>query len=189
MRNRQWLHFVGKQYYSIKQFVDEANTIGISRRVAVKVAKDMEFGDTVYLAQYTDRGCEVFGSFVITALNLDEGAYNAIKDRIKIIHTTDGGQTVQRGCGSYMIGNIVRVEMRLSELAALLEAEGIDASMLIGCNAKELKILQKPYPLLKNTPFRQGFRLFDGDEFIGDVQRQATKGSPLDKSILCRQGA
>jgi len=45
-----WLHWIGNQYYSIKTFIEEAELIGVSRRVPEKMLRKMKWGDTIFLA-------------------------------------------------------------------------------------------------------------------------------------------
>lgn len=179
-----WLHFVGKSYYGIKEFIEEATTIGVSRRVAVKVATKMEFGDWIYLAQKTDRGCEIFGRFQISAVSLDKQALDMIRSLIPLRQISNDPRKVSRGCGTYSVVATYAVDMKLSEMAALLDSMDIKATMLIGCSKDEIYFFNKPYPVLKNTPFRQGFRLFDGMAFMKEWQEeQAARAEKKIKAV------
>jgi len=48
--SHSWLHWIGNQYYSIEKFINEAELIGVSRRVPQKMLRKMKWGDTIFLA-------------------------------------------------------------------------------------------------------------------------------------------
>jgi len=65
--SRSWLHWIGNKYYSIKQFIEEARQIGVSRRVPAKMLKKMKWGDVIFLASKEKnlKNPLVFGYFAL----------------------------------------------------------------------------------------------------------------------------
>jgi len=63
--SHSWLHWMGNIYYSIESFIEEARSIGVSRRVPKKTLKKMKWGDTIFLAS-KEKGLKapvIFGYF------------------------------------------------------------------------------------------------------------------------------
>ncbi len=72
-----WLHFVGKTYYTPEQYIEEALRIGASRKTNARVFRQMTWGDRVFLAQGDMRkknrtspfnGSTIFGFFTVSTL-------------------------------------------------------------------------------------------------------------------------
>ncbi len=63
--SHSWLHWIGNQYYSIREFIKEAELIGVSRRVPEKMLRKMKWGDTIFLASKEKRlkSPVIFGYF------------------------------------------------------------------------------------------------------------------------------
>jgi len=59
-----YLHFIGKEYYSISKFIKEAKLFGVSRRVNLLMLKKFEFGDKIYLFQWDKTSSILFGYFI-----------------------------------------------------------------------------------------------------------------------------
>ena len=76
-----WLHFIGRRYYTEQKFLEESSEIGCSRRVSLQVLKKMNFGDRVYCAivRNNEKSPVVLGSFTIERLSgLSQEAGNLI---------------------------------------------------------------------------------------------------------------
>jgi len=68
--NGNWLHWIGRKYYTLVSFQKEAYRFGISRRVKLTTLKKMNWKDTVYLIirKNKTKSGYIFGKFRITRL-------------------------------------------------------------------------------------------------------------------------
>lgn len=162
MNKRTWLHFVGKSYYSIEEFIAEAKDQGVSRAVAPNVLRQMEFGDIVVLAQGDRKGSTIFGFFVIdTMIGFNSEFLRQAADA-GAIESHDGPRIeVERGCGSYTIFGTATVENRekLSDLIKNAKDEDLGRVMIGG------RFIEYERYIETQIPFRMGFRRFDYDLF------------------------
>jgi hypothetical protein len=157
-----WLHFCGKSFYTMNGFITEARIHGASRRVALKVLKNMNWGDKIHCAMLDDSRSTLFCHFNVTRIGgLSADTMTLINKRFpcKIYGAEYGGAgtIVDRGCGSYAIGATYFTTTTLPEIARYLEAlkEGdIDIGNPMVCG--HLVVREKVR--LKNIPFRPGFR-------------------------------
>lgn len=167
---RSWLHWIGKSYYSIHKFTEEALRVGVSRRVSLDVLERMTYGDIVSCVQkpHGYKSGVIFLEFPIQVITgLSAAAMDKVKDSFDCRIADVGGAVVSRGCGSYITGMTYIVDADAREIAgALKEAkeEGADLGQpMIGCGPEFVQIVPDPQPLLQDIPFRQGFRLYDRD--------------------------
>lgn len=174
-----WLHFIGAKYYTMEGFINECMQYGATRRVSLNVLKRMSWGDRVSCVQKPKgvKGVAVFMEFPITRLSgLTEGAVRWIHRKCtKIVKVSDGGEEVDRECGSYETGATYSVEMTLGDLAAALEflqKRGEDiGKLMVGCSPNQIRVVPKPQPVLRDVPFRMGFRAWDREAFWKTVRR------------------
>jgi len=166
-----WIHWIGKSYYTIHKFTEEALRIGVSRRVSLDVIESMTYGDTVSCVQkpHGYKSGAIFLEFPIHAITgLSKQAMDAICDKYDHRIADVGGEVVDRGCGGYITGMTYIVDADMSEIAGVLnkaKREGVDlGEPMIGCRPEAVQVVYKPFPLLLDVPFRQGFRLYDRDE-------------------------
>jgi hypothetical protein len=104
-----WMTYIGGSYRSEAQFIREAQTYGVSRRVPLRSASGFAFGDRVILLRYGRKGVVwAFGEFKISGLMFDPRTTmdlaEILSNQFKLIAITGGGGTVRRACGSYEIG-------------------------------------------------------------------------------------
>jgi len=165
---KSWIHWIGKSYYTIHKFTQEALRIGVSRRVSLSVIETMTYGDIVSCVQkpHGYKSGVIFLEFPIHAITgLSKEAMDAIFDKYDHRIADGGGEVVDRGCGGYITGMTYIVDADMSQLAGVLEkakAEGVDLGQpMIGCRPEVVQVVDKPFPLLPDIPFRQGFRLYD----------------------------
>ena len=173
-----WLHWIGKQYYTIEQFVIEAQKYGITRRIPLRDLKKFSWGDIVFCIQKEPqlKTGSVFGSFQVTLVSgLSTSAVtNIYNDRLEsnfaMEQISPGGNPVERECGDYIEGPTYAIEISIKEFAHLLdkqEKNGIDiGKIMVGCKSEDFKLFLEPWTILKDVPFRQGFREFDYKEFF-----------------------
>jgi hypothetical protein len=162
MKKRCWLHFVGKKYYSIKKFKQEALQYGISRAVSQNIFKKMKIGDTILLAQKDGKSTKIFGCFIFTRIvGLSEEATQSLK--AKGIIKPDNlnlGQIVSRGCGSYQIQATYQITDGGEMMKAISEMDKSKVGkVMIGGEFHPLSFLgiDTDY-LLSDIPFQMGFR-------------------------------
>lgn len=163
-----WIHWIGKSYYTIHKFTEEALRIGVSRRVSLQVIETMTYGDIVSCVQMPHgyKSGAIFLEFPIHAITgLSKEAMDAIKDKFDHRIADVGGEVVDRGCGGYITGMTYIVDADMSQIAGVLKkakADGADLGQpMIGCRPEVVQVVDKPFPLLLDIPFRQGFRQYD----------------------------
>lgn len=183
MKTTNWIHFIGKSYYSVNKFIKEAVQMGISRAVSLQTFKNMEFGDRVFLAQGDSKGSKIFGFFIIESVL---GIGKELQDQMEKegIIEKDNNSTpviVQRGCGSYMVSgtSIIRDYDKFMDIVKNADKEQLDRLMIGG----EFHYLQDcgidEEFVITNIPFQMGYRLFDFDMFKAEyeaVQGRKVKG-------------
>ena len=140
----KWLHFVGKKYYSIKEFETEGLMYGVSRRIAPKMFKKMNFGDKILLAQGDKKGAKIFGYFVFNRLLglSPEIMMNLMnKDMIELKAGFEPSSVI-RGCGSYNVTAcfVVKNPIELLDYLKSLDDEELKG-ILIGGEYHSLKEL------------------------------------------------
>lgn len=161
-----WLHWIGKSYYTMNSFAKEAEMYGVSRRISLQTAKQMAWGDTVYTAMLDGKTGVIFGYFNIERITgLSEEASELIVESHDSTLSGEGGVPVGRGCGSYVTGPSWQVEASIKEIVETVEEvkrDSIDEGqiMVAGTFAKIEKIR------ILDIPFRQGFRKVDGVKLL-----------------------
>jgi len=165
-----WLHWVGREYYTQKSFIKEAEKYGVTRRVSLQVAKQMSWGDRVFCAMLNRKQGEIFGCFTISTLSgLSSEVIEKINEETEVTMTDPGGERVQRGCGEYMSGPSFQTEASLEEIVEIVENvreknEDIGKPMVGG------KFTQIEPITLIDIPFRQGFRKINGKALLHSAE-------------------
>lgn len=176
-----WLHFVGRQYYTRRSFIREAEQYGVSRRVSLRELKRMNWRDRVVVAIMEGKSAVVFGRFEIERLaGLSAAAQAAIREALGGEIVDEGGGLVKRGCGMYYQGPTFVTPASLPEIAGLLEelkAQGVDIGRPMVAGA----FTETPSVRLKDVPHRQGFRLFDYEKFRAAAAEALYKQALADK--------
>ena len=173
MKGKTWLHWIGNAHYSVSKFIKEAKKVGVSRRVPVRILRNMKWGDRIYLVSRVPglKSPVVFGYFEIDRLvgiKIDEMP-DDLKSKVDNIDdpASDFMFAEERGCGYVIIGGYYVTSLGVEELA---DYAGEDTMVKGG-----LKIFPKPWPtLFKMPPFR-GFREFDADLFHEDLEKGEKK--------------
>lgn len=169
-----WLHFIGKQYYTLQGFVDEATEIGVNRAVAPNIFKKMNLGDKVFLAHKDGASSKVFGYFTFETIT---GVSDAImcmlskQEDVRPMELAEPGRLVRRGCGYYILEGAFSVDDSVNLMDKLREIPDDELGrVMIGGTFHELSDfnLETDY-VLTNIPFRMGFRPFDADTFFYTV--------------------
>lgn len=177
-----WLHFVGKAYYSQESFEREAKRYGVSRRASPQALVSMSWGDRIWLAQgdmkttrrkTPSQGSLVFGSFYLERIaGLSKPALQAIHREVSLqpIPSSRVGEIVKRGCGAYILGPSYKASVPLHKIIQVLREFSISGDDL------GIVLLQGDFiPLLPNihlpdVSFRWGFRRFDSSLFLENYQ-------------------
>jgi len=171
-----WLHYVGKSFYTQPQFIKEAEQYGVSRRVSIRVLTGMNWNDRVWVAQgdmkqkrrvTPTRGAEVFGSFRVQKLSgLSKTAIEALRRHdVKLTSVPVAFKDVVRECGEYTVDACYQLTTPLPEIARILAEEtslGVDIGTLL--LQGQFKMLE-PIAGLPDCTFQWGFRHFDGVSF------------------------
>ena len=190
----EWLHFVGKGYYTIPGFEKEALSMGASRKTSLTMLSAFNWGHRIWLTQgdmkkktrrTPVKGSIVFGSFRLErlgGLNLEVIEY--LKSQgIQLTETDEPtGVQVHRGCGDYVTGSSYTVDpmfVTLGEIGTLLrDFEGEVGELLLQGPYTPLE----PKVLLPEVTFRWGFRRFHGPNFM-TAQRRAADKNPGENPV------
>jgi len=160
---RCWIHFLGKEYYSTSKFIKEARRLGVSRRVAPHVLRQMRWGDIVLLARSRKASCKIFGWFKISTL-FAKGLKDLLADRLDIVWTPMN-ETVDKLCGRYTISACCGLSpfTRLEEVAERITK---DHKAMVG---GELVLLSKPVKI-RGLTYIRGFRPFCLEKLIVEYE-------------------
>lgn len=169
---KTWIHFIGKQYYTINQFIREAERIGVMRAVSPTVLKQMDFGDRVMLVQKDGASSKIFGYFIftqITGLKLE--VITALGDGVIQRMPAMTPMPIQRGCGQYTVTAQYQImdSSKLMYVIRNLNNDDFDRIMVGGKFYPLSEIGISTDYVLCNIPFRQGFRRFDFDAFYNET--------------------
>jgi len=157
-----WLHFVGRSYYTPRQFIAEAQKHSVTRRVALRTLQAMQFGDRVLLATHKNGHAEVFGMFWITNITgLSPEALDTIARSFRIKQIGPGGLLVQRRCGAYIEGPTYTADALLGEIAKVLKEVENPGKLMIGGMFMPASRFR-----LKDISFQMGFRRINYDKLL-----------------------
>jgi len=186
-----WLHFIGRSYYTPKAFLSEAAKLGVCRRIDVRILKSMNLGDVVLCAQGGANGSKLLGAFIIQGLGgLSEEAGNLIAKSLGLISLPAAPVLVERRCGQYWLTCSYWGKFTCRQIAENLSSLkqkgiGIGNPSIIG----ELLPLENlgipPIEIRMTIPFRPGFRPFDLEKLLSNIEEQLTR-RPTAKRITVR---
>lgn len=170
-----WIHYIGKKYYTQNSFTKEAVEYGVTRRVSLNVAKQMHWGDCVYCAMLDGKSGVIFGSFIISKLSgLSAEVTTQLEDKYESKLVDEGGDIVLRGCGEYLEGDTHAVRCELPDIIDCLSQMSIDdkdvGSPMIGGlfqTASKIRLI--------DIPFRQGFRTIDAKALLHEASANGNK--------------
>lgn len=161
-----WIHYIGKKYYTMNSFAKEAAQHGVTRRVSLNVAKRMSWGDRIYTAMLDGKTGVIFGSFIISKLTgLSTEVTTQLEKEYESKLVDEGGDIVLRGCGEYIEGDTHTIKRELPDIIDCLSQMSIDDKdignpMVGGLFQTASKIR------LMDIPFRQGFRTIDAKALL-----------------------
>ena len=175
-KSQTWIHFIGKNYYTMNKFVKEANLINVSRAISPFVIKKMNIGDVVLLAQKDGSSSKIFGYFVFTEITgLTPEAIETLQKE-KIINKVPSITPVkiERGCGSYTVTGEYEICSANDLMNTLRDLDNdLIGRVMIGGQFHILKDIGIPVDyILTEIPFRKGFRLFDFGTFKARIQEK-----------------
>lgn len=169
-----WIHWIGKQYYTMNSFAKEAKEHSVSRRVSLQTAKQMAWGDTVYCTMLDGKTGVIFGSFTIERITgLSEEATIAALATHETENINDGEEIIKRGCGSYATGPSWQVDASIADIIETVEEvkdDGRDEGQIMVAGT----FVELEKTRLLDIPFRQGFRKFDSQAFLEAVNNGIT---------------
>lgn len=182
-----WLHFIGKQYYTMNAFESEARECQVSRRIALDKLKKMKFGDKIYLFQKARKAhnSTMFGYFTFERIlgQIPDSLINELRRENCFVQARDAGEPragtpVNRGCGSYIMGSAYFLHgIDAPELADKLKEHSAQKVMIGGT------FFGLPH-IASDIKFQMGFRPFDFDRFIAEYQRLVKLG----RQRICIKG-
>lgn len=176
---RDWLHFIGKSFYSTAGFVAEALEVGVSRAISRSMVGAFQVGDRVFVAfgdKNTPRrttpnmGSLIFGYFTVDTFGLATTMETA--QAIFPEQETEKPPTpvrVVRACGDYTDLGGLASELTSPEVAERLRAHKIPAFL---CG--QLTELIPPVRL-RSVTSRWGYRYFDGVGFLKAHKTRTSK--------------
>lgn len=170
-----WVHFIGRGYYSKETFIAEAEGENqVSRRTDLRHLSSFNWGDRIFVAmgdakskkrQAPFDGSRVFGFFTVDRISgLTEEATEALKGKFPtaIVTSPMDGNRVERGCGSYDVVRTVQVTAPFQNVATAIYAlhlTGMDVGRLL--LAGEFHRIT-PIAHLTEFGFRMGYKHFEG---------------------------
>jgi len=181
-----WLHWIGKQYYTTNSFIKEAEKYGVSRRVSLQQLKQMSWGDTIYCAMLDGKTGVIFGYFKVKQITgLDPETAERVRDRYACELLDNGGYAVSRSCGEYATGATYSISADIKEIAnEIMNIEGEKENLRPpptpprGGKSKLMVsghfTIKEPIRLL-DIPFRQGFRAINGKSLIYQAENNNRK--------------
>jgi len=170
-----WLHWIGKQYYTMNSFIKEAEKYSVSRRISLQQLRSMHWGDTVYCAMLDGKTGVIFGYFKVKQITgLDPKTSERVRDRYACELLDNGGYAVSRSCGEYATGATYSISADIEEIANEVmnvenEKENKSKLMISG----HFNIIE-PIRIL-DIPFRQGFRTINGKSLIYQAENNNRK--------------
>ena len=197
---RTWIHFIGKKYYTITEFKKEAVIKGISRAIAPKIFKKMEFGDLILLAQKDGKSSKIFGAFIFSRIvGLDSEIIYQLQDRgfLDINQASDDmPEKIDRGCGSYYIQKQFNISFGSGLMQELrkIDDKKLGKVMIGGVFLELPEALQFPLGhyykidyILSDIPFQMGYRRIDFESLRKEVNEKCGK-TPKRKGHLKLKG-
>ena len=172
-----WLHWIGATHYTINSFINEANKMGVSRRVPQRDLRMMEWGDKIYCVtkQKSKVNPVIFAYFTIETIygiqtnDLPDDLIN----KVYIVGDPADVQTEKRGCGHLVSGGLyATTTTSVEELASYSNEPQVRGG---------LKVLPEPWPIIWGMPPFRGFRKFDEEKFLADIA--ASEGRPHLRSM------
>lgn len=160
-----WIHWIGAGHYTINSFVNEANKMGVSRRVPQRDLKMMEWGDKIYCVtkQKNRANPVIFGYFTIETIYgiQTNDLPDEIINKVYVVGDPADIQTEKRGCGYLVRGGLYATTIAtVEELADYSSEPQIRGG---------LKLLPEPWPIMWGMPSFRGFRKFDEESFLADI--------------------
>lgn len=186
-----WLHFVGRTYYTREQYVKEALRLGSSRRASSRILRQVAWGDRIFLAQgdmkRKDRvtpfeGTNILGYFTLTTVG------GVPLETLETIAEDQGFQitngpipasaSTRRRCGTYLLGPSIK--NTTVPVSALPDYEYEDEAPAYLLQGKFTPI--ESGPTLIDIGFRWGFRRFDGAQYLANLDSDVLEGQLVDDS-------
>lgn len=169
-----WIHFIGKSYYTPKSFIEEAQSHGVNRRVSLRILSGFSWGDRIFLAfgdfKTSRRKAElkkslVIGYFDVQGLGgITPKAAQDLREKFggRLISRGGGGVPVSRRCGGYSVVGTLRLleKVSLRDVAHFLH-EGEDS--LPGLSLRGGFVPINP-PVEISLTFRFGYTKIDSEK-------------------------
>ncbi len=182
-----WIHFIGRTYYTEARFKREAREHGVTRRVARRTLESMEYGDVVWLAINDGKSSMQFGKFILSTIAGFSAEESALLDEAFTLElVSSGGVMVSRGCGSYIAGPTyaIKGEHTAGDILAAIEPATQQGKLMAGGEFIETLRVR-----LADMRFNQGFRPFDADAFLAAVAKADPRKPRVRGHFYSKRGA
>ena len=188
-----WLHFVGRTYYTREQYIEEALRLGSSRRASSRILRQVAWGDRIFLAQgdmkRKDRvtpfeGTTILGYFTLTTVGgIPLETLETIAETWDLEITNapiPASASIRRRCGTYLLGpSIKNTRLPVAELPDYEDVD-VDEAPAYLLQGKFTPI--ESGPTLIDIGFRWGFRRFDGAQYLANLDSDVLEGQLVDDS-------
>ena len=176
-----WLHFIGKAYYTIPGFEHEAKLLGVSRKVSIRILSAFSWGDRIWIARGDMKtknrteplvGSVVLGYFRLECLSgLKPSFIKNIEDDLALVSLGSSREIIERGCGSYQTGPQYQTRIPLTRISKILQR-------FDQCDFGDLLLQGSYFPLspkllMRDVTFRLGFRQFHSQECLNAAHRSS----------------
>ncbi len=187
MSKMSWLHWINKEYPTTVAFLSEARRLGIILPVTLLEIEGLNWNDDIYLLHKLqgNKHPSVFCRLPVKRIyGISRDAAERIRERLDNTQKNAGGDFVRWFNADYLEGGTWTVEATLQEVIAVLDAfwkdNPYDISRLgIGCYQEDVETMPLPWPRLQDIKHQRGFRLFDGDRFVRDVDQVKKSNHPV----------
>lgn len=139
-----WLHYVGRNLYTIDHFEKEAKHYSVQRAIPFHMIKNFHWGDIILLAHYSYGQAEVFGYFRVESVvnNLPEEVQKDLLESLDVVSVSSSPRYERRLCGGYFVGGnaIINdsIQQMIEKIISTCQKHGIDP-------AKHKWFLRGPY--------------------------------------------
>jgi hypothetical protein len=121
------LHFVGKRFYTIPSFEEEAKRLGVQRAVSFSHIKQLKLGEPILLAQFTNTSrvkrkrvgsAEVFGYFTFEGIShtLPVEVSNKLNNQLSVSSSNRVSIPEIRECGRDRVAEIATIRNNVETL-------------------------------------------------------------------------
>lgn len=191
MKRAAWLHWIGKPYDNVVEFLEEARKQSILLEISLKDLNGLSWNDLVYciIKRKGNKAGSVFCTFPVTRVyGVSQETADLTRERFECNQVRSGGAFVHREGGKQLEGAAWRVNANIQDLCSVIAfavAETIETGpFFVGCYNDEFETLGLPWPRLSQVPKVRGFREFDERAFLADTDNAEITVVGMENAIL-----